>query len=898
MALAPGTRLGPYEVVGPAGAGGMGEVYRARDTRLDRTVAIKVLSSDIAGNADLKARFEREARAISALQHPNICTLHDVGCHDGTDFLVMEYLEGETLADRLQRGPLPIDQLLKIAIEIAEALDKAHRLGIIHRDLKPGNVMLTKSCAKLLDFGLAKPAGGLAAAVSSPVSVFSAALTRSSPASPLSSAVTIIGTVQYMAPEQIEGREADARSDIFSFGLVLYEMATGKRAFQGKTQASVVASILALEPPPIESLQPSTPPALSRLIRSCLEKDPEERYQTIHDVKLQLRQIAEAGSQAASSAPTAASRIQTRAAWIVAAVAMAIAIAFATGYAYLALRPKPIFRSHILPPPKTTFSTMASFSGPPVVSPDGSKLAFTARTDQGKLMLYVRAVNSLTAQPLAGTESAVYPFSSPDSRNIGFFADNKLKKIDANGGPPQALCDATNARGGTWGASGVILFAGNVNDPLKRVPEAGGTPVPVSKMDAARAEVSHRWPYFLPDGKHFIFLTRGGRPEFMGMYAGSLDSLEHKLVLRTDSAGTYVPPGYLLFVRDQTLMAQPFSARNLETTGDAVPIAEHVAVNGGVYRAVFSASDNGVLVFQSGESGSAWRTLLFDRQGKQLGAVGEAERYGWPKLSPDGNRLAVSIFDTRANGFDVWVFDLVRGTRTRLTFDPANETNPLWMPDGKKIVFTSDRKGQTHIYAKAADNSGADEAVLESNAGDQAMSISLDGRYIAFQRSETSGKTGFDIWALPLFGDRKPFPVVQTPFFDVVPGISPDGKWMSYQNNESGRMEVYITSFPTGGTKWQVSTVGGSTARWRRDGKELFFMGGDFRLMAVDVNTSGGSLQLGVPHPLFQTAAVSGPQGQYDVFADGKKFIVNSFNVQEGSEPLTLITNWTAELKK
>jgi eukaryotic-like serine/threonine-protein kinase len=899
MALTSGAKLGPYEIESAIGAGGMGDVYRARDTRLDRTVAIKVLSSQLTANADLKARFEREARAISALNHPHVCTLYDVGHQDGVDFLVMEYLEGESLADRLARGALPLEQLLKIAIEIADALEKAHRMGIIHRDLKPGNIMLTKGGAKLLDFGLAKPLGLGGTAASGPASVFTSAITRSSPASPLSSAGSIMGTVQYMAPEQIEGKEADARSDIFGFGLVLYEMATGKRAFEGKTQASVVASILALDPPPIESLQPMTPPALSRLVRSCLAKDPEDRYQTIHDVKLRLLEIAEGGSALPATAASASGlTARSRIAWAATLAALIIAIAAAAYFGYVQSRPRPVTRSYVLPPEKATFAISGLPTSPPVISPDGTRLAFVARAN-GRTMLYVRPVNSLTAQPLAGAEGGLFPFWSPDSRYLGFFADNKLKRIDANGGPPQTLANAAFARGGAWGKQDVIVFSGVGAEYLMKVPAAGGTPEPATRLDAASSENSHRWPFFLPDGKHFLFWVRAANGRNRdGIYVGSLDSLDHKLVLRNSTAGIYVLSGHVLFTRDQDLMAQPFSTRTLATTGDAVPIAEHLMVSPFFALAMFSASDNGELVYQIGEGGNSGALAWFDRTGKQLGTVGEPGRFGWPALSPDGTHLAVQIAGPTGN-YDIWVFDLRRGTKTKLTFDPGDEITPVWTPDGKKIIFSSDRKGVSHIYAKPADGSGSEETVLETNGLiEAAYSISPDGRYLVYHRTDPSAKTGVDIWVLPLVGAHKPFPIAATEFIEVDPGVSPDGKWLAYLTNETGRVEVYVTPFPGGGPKWQVSTSGGASPRWRRDGKELFFLGLDNLLMGVDVRPVGASMERGVPHALFPTTAAIGPQGPYTVGLDGKHFLINTINLQQGSDALTLVTNWTAELKK
>ena len=593
-------------------------MYRAKDTRLDRTVAIKVLNSKLDVSAELKARFEREAKVISQLQHPNICVLHDIGSENGTDFLVMEFLEGESLNEKLKRGPLPAEELLKISIQLADALEKAHRAGIIHRDLKPGNVMLTKSGVKLLDFGLAKPMGSAnTASNNTSASVFAAAATVTSPGSPLSSVGTIIGTVQYMAPEQIQGLEADARSDIFAFGLLLYEMATGKHAFEGKTQTSVVGQILAVNPVAISTLRPTTPAALSRLVSTCLEKDPDERFQTIHDVKLRLIEIAEAPTDT-GAAPNSKSGSRMKWAVMIAVATVLILTGIAAIYfAQVGQQPKQVMRSAILPPEKTAFVTTAPDSGVPVLSPDGTRLAFIARDEKGTLSLYVRAMNSLTAQALTGTTGALHPFWSPDSHNLGFFADGKLKRIDVNGGPSQELALADRGRGGAWAADGTIIFCPGINSTLFRVSAGGGTATPATKF--ANDETGHRWPSFLPDGKHFIFWTRGPRSHIA---VGALDSLDHKQIMENAADAIYAAPGYLLFVRGGTLVAQPFSTSKLALTGDAIPLAEHVAINGSSFRGVFSVSDSGMLVYQVGTlSGGGWQMQWAGRDGQPVGTI-------------------------------------------------------------------------------------------------------------------------------------------------------------------------------------------------------------------------------------------------------------------------------------
>jgi Tol biopolymer transport system component/tRNA A-37 threonylcarbamoyl transferase component Bud32 len=873
----------------------MGEVYRARDTRLDRTVAIKVLNSSLSQSPELKARFDREARAISALQHPHICVLHDVGSQDGTDFLVMEFLEGESLATRVKSGPLPLEQIYKIAIEVADALEKAHRAGIVHRDLKPGNVMLTKAGAKLLDFGLAKATGPLAAAAASgaSASVFAAAMTMTSPASPLTSAGSIVGTIQYMSPEQIAGQEADARSDIFAFGAMLYEMTTGKRAFEGKTQASIVGSILAVEPSSVRSLQPRVPAALDRMIRICLAKDPDERFQSAHDIKLQLQLLAEGDEQRPETATVVATQ-PSRVPWIAAAVTALVAIGLGAAFVQQALQPKPVVRSTVLPPDKVGIMAQR-----PMLSPDGTKIVFVGRDDKGVEMLYLRPVSALSAQPLAGTEGALFPFWSPDSRSVGFFSDQKVKKIDTTGGPPQALCDAgANPRGGSWSKAGVILFAPSNTEPLHQVSATGGVPTVATKLDPAHGDTSHRWPQFLPDGKTYLFMTRGGGAEKTGVSIGTVGSPDHKFLLASDSSAYYVAPGYLMFVRDGTLMAQPFSASKLALTGEAVPVAEHVAINSTVYLPLFSASDNGELLYQGGGANSGRKLLWFDREGKPAGSVGEPGPFVSPAISPDGKRVAVTIADS-ANT-DIWIYDLARATKTRLTFDPSTESAAAWSRDGNRVFYQSSRKGPAnHLYSKAADGSGDTETLLETpNVSEFLPNLTTDGRFAVYMRSDATTRTGNDIWAVPLSGDRKPFPIVQTNFNDVTPAVSPDGKWLAYANNETGHYEVYVTPFPGGGSKWQVSTSGGGEPHWRRDGKELYYLSADNHMMAISLTAQGNGVALGVPQLLFQTSAVIGPLGPFDVTADGKKFLVNSETVQNAGVPLVLVQNWVSAMKK
>jgi eukaryotic-like serine/threonine-protein kinase len=896
--LSSGAKLGPYEIQSALGAGGMGEVYRARDTRLERTVAIKILPAHLSSSAELRARFEREARAVSALNHPHICHLYDIGSQEGTSYLVMEYLEGESLADRLRKGALPLKQALEFGIQIAEALATAHRAGILHRDLKPGNVMLTATGAKLLDFGLAKtspPLAGTAAAAISAMTPSTPTMTiadLSSPSKGLTQRGTVVGTFQYMAPEVLQGAEADARSDIFSLGCVLYEMATGRRAFESKSQLSVLTGILEKDPGPVSQVQATSPAALDHVVKTCLEKNPEERFQTAQDVKLQLKWIAEGGAQTGVTAPG------LRRGWLAAGAAILLALVLIAAYITVGTHPSPVVRSFILPPQGMSFVTMAPSSGPPAISPDGTRLVFSARDEKGKILLYLRALNSVTPGALPGTDDASYPFWSPDGQEIGFFAGGKLKKISANGGPPQILCESTNGRGGAWSKEGVIVFAPGPSQSLFRVSSTGGAPELATKLDAARGENSHRRPFFLPDGRHFLFWARSSRGvQEHAVYVGTLGSLAVKPVMKSELMALYVPD-YVLFLRDQTLMAQPFSARRLEINGAATPIAEYLAINSTTNRPIFTASDNGTLVYQTGSTQGGWRLQWFTRDGKESGSVADLAPYLDPAISPDGTRVAAAVLTGQGTA-DLWIFDLARSTKTRLTFGSGIQRYPVWTPDGKTIFYGSNGRGMFQIYSKAADGTGQEQVLME---GDEALTVPLcvssDQRYLVYMRLSPDHKTGTDIWTLPLVGERKPFPVVQTPFDDREAAISPDGRWMAYQNNESGRSEVYVTAFPSGGAKWQVSIRGGTNPSWRRDGKELFFLDPADNLVAVDVNSLGNVARMGTPHVLFHANGVQTQQGPYAVSADGKKFLINSGDVKEESQPLTLVQNWPSQLKK
>jgi eukaryotic-like serine/threonine-protein kinase len=886
MPLTSGSRLGPYEIVAPLGAGGMGEVYKARDTRLERTVAVKVLPQHLSSSAEVRQRFEREARTISQLSHPHICALYDVGREGETEYLVMELLEGETLTDRLSKGALPLDQTLRFGQEIADALDKAHRQGIVHRDLKPGNVMLTKSGVKLLDFGLAKAV----TPVSSPGSLTSLPTQQG-----LTQEGTILGTFQYMAPEQLEGKDADARTDIFAFGAVLYEMATGRKAFAGATQASLIGAILHTEPEPISTVQPMTPPALDRIVRTCLAKDPEERWQSAADVRRELRWIAE-GSQAGGAQPFPVRRRRREwLSWALAALVLLLAgaVLLRERRGPVAAAPRTMRLSVVLPELSAVRAA--------VLSPDGTRLVLVARDSSGRNLLWIRPLDSLAAQPLAGTESPSFPFWSPDGASIGFFADGKLKKIAASGGPAQTLCDAPINRGGTWSRDGVILFSPVVDGPIYQVSASGGVPKPVTALDPKRRESTHRWPFFLPDGRHFLYLVGsfGGPREGTGIYVRSLDSKEEKLLVRANSSMAYAAPGYLVYFHERTLYALSFDAKTLQVHGDPFPVAEDIQFFPQTYNAMFTVSENGALLYlaraRSGVSQLAW----FDRNGTRLGTLGASANQGNPRISPDGKRVALDIIDPQTGNMDIWTYEFSGGVGRRLTSHPALDSDPIWSPDGSRIVFFSLRNGIPDLYQVSSSGGGSEEAVVISDRTKYPTDWSPDGQSILFRVVDP--KTNFELWTVSMDKEHKAAPFIK-PTFGVSHGVfSPDGKWVAYSSNETGKWEIYVAPFPGPGGNWKVSTAGGSEPRWRRDGKELYYAAPDGSIMAADVKL-GATFEADIAKPLFRVQRrehiSSGDLFSYDVTPDGQRFLVNTDVGEQTSPPLTVVLGWTADLRK
>jgi serine/threonine protein kinase len=887
MAFIPGRRLGPYEILSAIGAGGMGEVYKARDTRLDRIVAIKVLPTHLADRAELRERFEREAKTIASLNHPHICVLHDIGHQDGTDYLVMEYLEGETLAQRLVKGPLPLEQVLQYGIEIADALDKAHRKGITHRDLKPGNIMLTKSGTKLLDFGLAKLAQE--AAPSTPDSQLPTMK------SVVTAEGTILGTLQYMAPEQVEGKqgEIDARTDIFAFGAVVYEMATGKKAFEGKTSASVMAKIMEAEPPSMASLQPMTPPILDRVVKRCLAKEPDKRWQSANDLANELKWISEGGSQIGLPPSATARGIHSLVGWALILSLCALLLGAAiSGIAIWNLKPsprRPVSRATITLPPGLELAGLGF--GPPIaISKDGTQLAFVGRQGTGTQQIYLRALDSSEAKPIPGTEDGYDPFFSPDGQWLGFFAGGKLKKVSLNGGAAVTLSDAGNPVGASWGSQGIIAFAPSGNSPLLQVSDSGSEQQPLTRL--GNGETSQFRPEFLPGSKAVLFVgeTNGGAEQIA---VQSLTTGERRN-LAFGSQPRYAASGHLLYTQGTTLMAVPFDAQRLEIKGASVPVAEGIAQSDSYWSSLYNISDSGSLVYVSEASPGLQRKMVWvSRNGVEQPVSAPPRAYQYVRLSPDGRRVAVEIDD------QIWLYDLARDTLTKFTFEGNVNQSPVWSPDGKRIAFYSNKEGTAfNLWWQLEDGSGGLERLVTRDLVDVPRSFSSDGQFLAFH--ENNPKTQKDIWMLRM-SDRKMLPFLQTAFNEGGPSFSPDGHWLAYVSNESGRPEVYVQPYPGPGGKWQISTEGGTEPTWNHNGKELFYRSGN-KMMALDVVTAS-SFSAGKPHVLFEGQYYTSDwpliSTAYDVSADGQRFLMVKRTEQAASvTQINVVINWFEELKQ
>jgi serine/threonine protein kinase/Tol biopolymer transport system component len=895
MPLPPGTKLGPYEIVAPLGAGGMGEVFRARDTRLNRAVAIKILTQGIAEAPEVRQRFEREARAVSSLNHPHICALYDVGHQDGIEYLVMEYIEGETLAARIAKGPLPTADLLRYASQIADALDKAHRQGIVHRDLKPGNVMLTKSGAKLLDFGLAKSGEILQGGdISSSPTV----------SQPLTTRGTIVGTMQYMSPEQLEGKDADVRSDIFSFGAMLYEMATGKKAFEASSHASLIAAILKEDPRPLRELQPMTPPLLERIVKSCLAKDPDDRPQSAHDLKMEFDWIRESSGisevpKVATESPTARSKAP---AIMLAVGLLALAVAIAVAFLY---------RSQNAPAERLEFSIpLQEEMSHLALSPDGRMLAFvTPDQASGANMLGVQRIGSPGITVVPGTQGASYPFWSPDDTYVGFFADGKLKKVAPSGGAPQVLATATSGRGGSWSRRGVIVYSPQASGWLWKVNADGSNAVPLTdKIFDARQIVSHRWPVFLPDGEHFFYIavsfTNNLDNSARGIYVGSLAG-EAKRLISEDQSNPGYANGYLFYLDEKkSLRSTRFDLSKGTVSGESQVVTDQVGYQPSIFWGAFSVAENGTTVYNTNVGSTLSVLTWFDRAGKELGHVGDIAVLANPTLSPDGSRLAEDITDTKANNVNLWLSDLKRGTNSRFTFDSSEAVVGVWSRDGNLVAFRSLALNDTNIFLKQSQGLQPAKSIFSVKTSAQATddldpnSWSLGDKELLCTLLSSTGGSQLVLLTVP---GGKMTPFLSTKSNETNGQISPDGKWVAYASNESGDWEIYVTTFPTAAGKWQVSRGGGTEPRWRGDGKEIFYIGTGSTLTAVPVNATD-TFSSGNPAPLFRTqfrANVSSTDlYSYDVTKDGQRFLVNRYAKPPQVAPLHIVLNATSAVAK
>jgi len=883
MALEPGTKLGRYEIRSKLGAGGMGEVYRARDEKLNRDVAIKVLPATLSESSDRLHRFEQEAQAAGALNHPNILVIYDVGTNENAPYVVSELLEGESLRDRLDHGALSTRKASDYGIQIARGLAAAHAKGIVHRDLKPDNLFITKDeHVKILDFGLAKlvqPSAEEAAQTD--------VATRKVHTDP----GTVMGTAGYMAPEQVRGRAVDHRADIFSFGAVLYEMLSGRRAFHGDSAIETLNAILKEEPPAITDANPNIAPALERVVWHCLEKAPERRFQSASDVAFALESLSGVTSHASEQTllrgaiPTPPRWTRERLIWLGVCVLLLVALAaLAVAQFSRAETAGHAVRLALTTPDKSTFPAHVT------VSPNGLLVAFTAGSAEGKRELWVRSLDADQAQPLGGTEGATSPFWSPDSRSIGYFANGKLFRVEAARGRPQVLCDVRENSGGTWNRDGVILFGGP--DGLHRISAQGGIPELATKIDPK--EEAHRWPYFLPNGRQFIFLGDAETTENHHVRIGTLDSPETQILFSAVTRVAYAPPGYLIYVNQGALVAHPFDVKSLRLTGDPTTLVEHVAEVGQNHNFDFSVSENGVLAFQTGSAKS--QLVWFDRTGKRLEPVAEPDNYATVVLAPDGRRAATGLLDADGRQSDVWLIDLTRGTKARLTFDAQSDGDPIWSPDGKRIVFSSNRSADAHIhlYDTGITSTAGEQLLLSGNADDVPTSWSPDGKHILFTRFQ-SGSSG-SVWSLAT-DNREAHPLLQSAEFEIAAAVfSPSGRFIAYSSDESGRSEVYVQPFPLTGEKWVISAGGGHLPLWRGDGRELFYINGDGKIMSAQINSDGGFDSV-VTKQLFQADLARAPGYPYAVAPDGSRFLINAPAEAANPAPMTIVLNWPATVK-
>jgi Tol biopolymer transport system component len=903
MPLAPGTRLGPYEIIDAIGAGGMGEVYRARDPRLARDVAIKVLPAAFSSDPDRLQRFEQEARAAAALNHPNILAVYDIGRHEGAPYIVSELLDGETLRSRLSASrhgdPLPVRKVIDYAAQIAQGLAAAHDKGIVHRDLKPENVFVTADGhVKILDFGLAKL-----------VELSAEAGVSDKPTTVQTDPGMALGTIGYMAPEQVRGVPADHRSDIFAFGATLYELLSGKAAFRRDTPADTMSAILKEDPLDLPVADRHIPPALARIVDRCLEKSPAARFQSTRDLAFALDALSSPSGTAETSAMAMSGSRPRQASWALVGVLGVLTVAALALAAVAYYRRVPVVevatRFWVSPPEGAAlqYLTMGIAGvGALAVSPDGRRLAFVAQSGE-RSQIWIRSFDTLVPEPLAGTEGAASPFWSPDSRSIAFFAAGKLRRIEIAGGPPMTLCDTSPGLSGSWGRDGVIVFSPAPGTALKRVSASGGAPADATTLEGG--ETGHARPWFLPDGRHFVYRSLLGSNRGT-IFVTSLDSATRTPLVESDSTNTVYSRGHLLFLRDRSLMAQPFDAAQLKIAGDPIPLAEQIQTSGAVPLGIFSASESGVLAYQTGLDAGTPNLMWFDRSGKPLAAVGPPAPFSNLSLSPDGRKAAVTRTAGDQPG-DIWVVDLDRGGLAgRFTFEETADVTAIWSPDGTRIAYSArpNTLNAAVLFQKPASGAGAQERLLADTSNKFPSSWSPDGRFILYTALDP-GRPATAVWVLPLFGDRKPFPLNDGVFPEDSARFSPDGRWIAYQSLESGRVEIYVTAFrgpgePSRG-KWQVSASGGTEPRWSRDGREVFYVTSspsEVSMMVASVGSFGDEFRVGEVKRLFPIR-VGGIGSAYDIAPDGKRFLFNVVQTpQAKQEPITVVLNWTADLRK
>ena len=886
MPIPPRSRLGPFEIVSPLGAGGMGEVYRARDTKLDRDVAVKVLPEEFFEDRDRVARFEREAKALAALNHPGIAAIYSFEAVDGRHILVMELVEGEGLDSRIARGAIPLEEALPIARQIAESLEAAHEKGIVHRDLKPANVMVTpEGRVKILDFGLAKAFETDAASGSAPRMTQSPTITARG-----TQAGVILGTAAYMSPEQARGRAADKRADIWAFGALFFEMLAGRRAFEGETVSDMLAAVLKTDPD-WTALPVNTPGNVRKVLRRCLERERTRRFHDIADARIELDNPLEE-QPAPGVTPTREAPGRRPAAWMLAALFL-LAVAAVLGVLLLGGRTpaRPVVRASILLPPKTQLALDGTQPGPPAISPDGRRIVFVLREAGGARRLWMREIDWEAPRPIEGTDDASYPFWSPDNRTVGFFSQHKLKKVAASGGPVLTLGDAPTGKGGTWNSSDVILFCPTFNAPLFRVTGGGGTPAPVTKLDLTAKESSHRFPQFLPDGRHFLYLVRRDGPKNL-VRIGSLDGGSSETIFETESQAV-LASGSLLFLRERTLMAQAFDAKTKRLKGQPAPLAERIRVIPGAARALFTASETGDVLYQTGETNPESRLTWVDRRGTRIAAFGEAAGFSDPALSPDGTRIAVRILDPTLNTNDIWTLDAKSGNRMRVTFDPGNEVSPIWSPDGKRLAYASNRRGPYDLYAK--DLAGGEEkVVLQAQRAAQTLvpnSWLPDGRFLLYT-SEDAPSGSAEVWSLDLAGKEKPRLLAKSRSRDPSPFFSPNGRWIALAVNDEGpgADKLVVLSFAQSDRRWQIAGTGSGYPFWRPDGKELYYLDRDLHLTAVEVRQQTTAFEWGPPETLFANSIFERLNG------GGDRFLKVEPQDKDADAPLTLLLNWPALL--